>query len=228
MDGKETLMKTCFFIFCLAFAGILNPLFGANWDTEYWQYLTVKNWKSGPYQLSTSGEMRLHQDVSNVYHYRISEYFAYQALPNLDLEVHYSYIYNKPKGAMRFNHTSRLEFEINPSLSFSNGITFKWRNRLELLKKHGVSHIEFVGRHRTLLFLTVRNCGFLSSIQAYDEIHYDFKTSRITQNRFVPIELSYVFKDTVALDLFVMLRHFYIFSLVRWSRSIVLGTEIAF
>ncbi len=226
MRGKDKrLLRVCFFLLTLFY---FNCAFGSKTDTEYWQYINWKNWEHGPYKLYTIGEIRLNKDISRVYYYRITENFSFQAFPGLDLEAHYSYITNKSKGATQFKHTSRLELEVNPTLNFDNGISATWRNRLELLKKQRVSHIQFVVRHRALLSFPIENWGCLTSIKTYDEVFYDFDTNKFTQNRFVPFQLSFVLHRDLTINMFLMLRNFFSFSTSKWNRSIVLGTEVQF
>jgi hypothetical protein len=172
--------------------------------------------------------MRLNRDISKVFYYKISENFACKTLPYLDLEAHYSFIEQKNRGAKSFKNTNRLEFELNPFFTFDNGITCKWRNRLELAKRQGVSRIQFVARHRCMISFPIENYGSLTSVNMYEEIFYDFDTNQFNQNRFTPIELSFIFNREMTLNLFLMLRDFYNSSSERWYRSIVLGTGAAF
>lgn len=215
------------FLLVLLFA-YFHAGFGAKWDVEYWQYFNGKNWEKGPYKLYTIGEVRLDKDLSTFYYYRISENFAYKVQSDLDLEAHYSFIRHKSLGASAFSNVHRLEFEVNPSAKLRNGSMLKWRNRIELLKRETVAHIQFVFRHRVSFSIPFVNCGRLQSINMYDEIFYDFDRNKITQNRFVPIELSIALSQKVNLELFFMIRTFFSFRLNEWRRSIVLGSSLKF
>jgi len=204
---------------------LVGPIQASQWDSEYWQSLTVKNWEKGSCKLYTAFETRLNRDHSRFNYYRISENFAYQALPDLSFEAHYSFLYSKSHGASRFLNSNRLEFEMNPSLNLSKGIVWRWRNRLELIKRQGISPIRFVFRHRFMTVFSIKS-GPLSSVNVYDEFHYDFSTKKITQNRFVPIELSFIVNRYLSIDLFFMIRNF--FTSNQWYRSMVAGSEINF
>lgn len=222
-------MKKLVYVFLVCFALFrIGEIYGNGWDVEYWQYLNLKNWECGPYKLYTIGETRLNHNISTFYYFKIAENFAYQALPFLDLEAHYCFIYNKSRGSSQFKHANRLEFEINPFVTFEDWVTLKWRNRIELQKKQGVSHIQFIARHRTLASFAIKKSCYLTSIQIYDEIFYDFDTNRISQNRFVPCELSFKADCDITVDLFVMIRNFYSFSSKKWYKSFAIGSEIGF
>lgn len=200
----------------------------SQWDGEYWQYLNWTNWECVPYKLYTVAEARVNHDFSKFYYYRITENFAYQALSWLDLEAHYSFVYHESRGATHFKNTHRLEFEVNPWMRFDNGITLKWRNRFEFLKKQGVSHIQYVLRDRLLALFPFENCGRITAFKIYDEVFYDCTLGKVTQNRIVPIELTLKVNECTALDLFMMVRNFFGLSSHKWYRSIVIGSELSF
>lgn len=215
-------------LFALAIGFFFSTLGATEWDLEYWQYVRFENWKSKPYSIYTIGEVRLRDDLSQFYYYRIAENFAYQALPHLDLEAHYSYIYYKTRTSMRFNSVNRFEFEANPDLTLCNGIQLIWRNRLELLKKQDIKHFQFVIRQRLMAVIPIECAGKLTAIHVYDEVFYDFDTHKFTQNRFAPLELTFQLTERVTIDVFLMARHFFSLSSSKWYRSIVLGSALRF
>lgn len=218
-------MKFSFFLIILVCRiSFLNAV----WDVEYWQFVNWTNWKSDPYKLYTTSELRFEEDCVSVYHYRITENFSYHALPKLNLEAHYSLIYNRSKNETRFLRRHRFEFEINPFYYFSNGISFRWRNRLELEKKQTVSHIEFFFRHRFLVVIPVDTGTKLTEIRAYNEVFYDFDNNKFSQNRFVPLELHFFFEKNNYVNAFIMIRNFFSFGQSKWYRSVVMGTELGF
>jgi hypothetical protein len=200
----------------------------ADWDLEYWQLVNWKNWESGPYKLYTIGEVRVHQDISKCYFYRIAENFAYRALPWLDLEAHYSFIYHKSLGATEFTRINRLELEANPFFEFEDGTLITWRNRLELLKRQNVKHIQFIFRDRITIRFPITGYKYLKAISLYDEVFYNFDHHKFYQNRFVPLMLTISLNRNVDLDAYFMIRTDYSFSLVTWYRSWVIGSVLNF
>lgn len=224
IHAKSRIFLTAF----LLLFGCSVSAYASSWDFEYWQYLNWKNWEHGRCKLYTVGEMRMNKEASQFYYYRVTENFAYQALPCLDLEAHYSFVHHKSRGALHFTNTSRLEFEATSSMFLNHGIAIKWRNRIEFLKKENISNIEFVFRHRIMASIPIECCGKLTSINLYDEIFYDFNNNKITQNRFVPIEMSFTLDRHFSCEVFFMIRNFFSFSADKWYRSIVLGSQLNF
>lgn len=213
-------------IILLIFVVMCSSAYATKWDVEYWQFLNLKNWESGKYQLYTRAELRANRDLSRMYYYRIAENIVYQALPWLDLQGHYSFIYQKPRGAAHFTTGHRVDLETNLLFHLHRGIDLRIRNRVEINKRQQVSHIQFVSRNRAMVSFLQENRGMLTSVDVYDEFFYDFDTSKFNENRLVPIQLSLSFSRRVHLNLFLMVRHFFTSS--KWYRSIVLGTELEF
>jgi len=205
-----------------------NSALASSWDWEYWQYFNWTNLKCGPYKIYTIGELRLNKDISRFYYYRLTANSAYQALSWLDLEAHYSFIYNKSRGSQHFTYASRLEFEANPILRLDHGITLKWRNRFEFLRRQHNSKIQYILRHRMEATFPVKCFGRLTSIKCSDEFFYNVATNKFTQNRFIPIEMSFVLNSKISIDIFIMLRNFYSLSSDKWFRSMVFGSELKF
>lgn len=224
------IINLSFFILILSTIASLNfsILYASKWDVEYWQYLNWKNWECSPYKLYTIGEMRLNHDVSKFYYFKISENFAYQVHPRLDLEAHYCYLYSKGRGATNFTNTNRIELELNPSLPLNDGITLNWRNRMTFIKKQSIEHIQYVFRHRFKVVFPITNCSHLVAFSCSDEIYYDMGISKLTQNRFIPAELTFQLLPKLEVDVFLMVRNFFSTSSDKWYRSIVLGSEFHF
>lgn len=204
----------------------------ADWDVEYWQYLTVDNWKQGKCRLYTLGEIRFNNDISRVSYYRIAENFAYSANRYVDFEAHYSFLYHVPAGDGNFKSTHRIEFEVNPSIPLGNGYKLLGRNRAELIRSQGNSHWQTVLRHRSRLIIPI--CGWewcwgkVVSYNISDEIFYDANRQKFTQNRFIPLEFSFEFPSSISMNAFFMVRNNYSFSMQKWYRSFVLGSYLSF
>lgn len=201
-----------------------SSIYGSNWDVEYWQYFQKSHIECRLFKLYTSGVIRLDKDITRFYYYRISENFAYHATCSLDLEAHYSFIYSKPMGQTSFANKSRLELEINPKFCFGNSVEWQWRNRLEIVKRQHISHPQYVLRER--LLGTIPICGTkILAFSFYDELFYDFNLKKITENRFVPLQMSFSL-CLVNIDVFFMVRNY--FSSDQWYKSFVIGADVAF
>src|SRR5689334_14089818 len=64
-------------------------------DLQYWSRMTLKTWERNEFSLSTYGESRIMQDLSDVRLYLISEQALYHWHENLDLGMNYSYLSSK-------------------------------------------------------------------------------------------------------------------------------------
>lgn len=212
--------------FIIIFLGFTSLVFSTFWDQEYWLFMRCEQWNKSPYKFYYSGEVRSNHAMKKVYHYRMSENFLYEARPHLDLEAHYSYIFSKPKDSCHFRNTSRYELEINPYFSIKNS-HFRFRNRIEFIKRNRETDWQYVFRQRTSLRFLVKNMVYITSIGMNNEFFFDFKRDQITQNRFVPLEVSFKF-SSINLNAFIMIRDLHSFNFNRWLKSFVVGTEISF
>jgi len=213
--------KLCFFLFFW----LCTSAHATDWDVEYWQDFSLKTAHWGKFQLNTVGEIRFNHDISRFYYVRINENLVYHFLPYLDLEAHYGFIRKKPVGS-KFISDNRLEFEVNPFVRLENGIWLKVRNRLELIKQQHIAHIRFILRHLFLISIPIENCGRLTGYSAWDEVFYNFDRKKFTQNRLVPLNLTFKIREDLKVDLFLMMRIF--FSNSQWNRSYVIGTKLSF
>lgn len=221
--SRKSLWITYFiflFLPCIAYA--------SKWDTELWHFTSFTNWNSGSYRLYTTGEIRLHKNCSEVYYYRITGNLAYTGVKHLDFEFHYSCLHICSLNNPDFHYTHRYEFEANPWYKFNNGVTLRWRNRLEILKRQTTHYLHFIFRHRFLVEVPLKGPFHLEAYRAYDEIHYDFEHQLFFQNRFVPFELVFNLNRESNFAAFVMIRNFFSLSLRTWHRSIVFGGNLSF
>ena len=210
----------------LLFLFSFNFLNATSWDAEYWQYFDWKNWEKGSYKLYTQAEVRLNRNSSRFCYLKISECFAYQALPCLTLEAHYSYLYHKGRGSPHFINTGRIELEVNPKWKLHDAVTIVWRNRFELIKNAHIPRWGTAFRHRVGIVLKPFDKERLVSIGCSNEVFYDFHTRKFTQNRFKPLEISFEIVEDKFFDFFLMVRNF--FSSNRWYKSLVVGGELEF
>lgn len=226
LQWKHVAYLICLLAFCQSSA--LQAAKDTKWDTEYWQFLRWKNWENGPYKFYASGEFRVNKDVTQFYFYRVTANFAYEVNKNLTLEAHNSWEWEKPLGSTHFMNADRVELEINPSVKLDHDILVRWRNRFEFIKRQGNSRLQYIFRHLVRATLPVKNCGKLAAINAFNEVFYDFRTGRVIQNRFAPIELSFQLKKELSVDLFLLIRNVYAARERVWHNSLVLGSVVGF
>lgn len=218
-------MLKSFFYFFLFFPVVI---YASSWDVEYWQDFEVTNWKSDPYRLYTTGEVRFNKDISRSYYYRLTGNLAYEVHKHLNLEMHGSYIYSHGKNSTRFTNKSRLELEANPHFKLNNGLELKWRDRVEFLKRQAVHFLQYIFRHRLTLVYPIENCGRIKSISCSDEFFYDIAKGKFTQNRFKPLIVKIAMDKDTFIECYVMIRNFSDINTGQWFKSIVLGSGFDF
>src|SRR3990167_4356402 len=54
-------------LFLTSFMLFSSTVHGVKWDLEYWQFINVKNWKKGAYELFSSCLVRFDQNISDFY-----------------------------------------------------------------------------------------------------------------------------------------------------------------
>lgn len=200
---------------------------GAKYDVQYWQGFEWTNWESGRFRLYTNGLTRITHDVRHFTYYRLTEAFAYRALDDLTLEIHYSYLREKTVGATHFGTRNRIEVEVNPHHKFKNGIKVSWRNRMEFIKEQNRLHVQYVSRQRLTVTFPIKDCAPLKEVKIADEVYYNFNQKYFTQNRFFPIILNFGIAHSVSLDIYVMIRTHRSSSKI-WHRELVFGSNLNF
>jgi hypothetical protein len=193
---------------------------------EYWQYLLHTQCECGPFKIYALGEIRFNHDITKFYYSRVAENFSCQLMRNLDLIVSYSFLYKKTRGHKHFSNANRLELELNPSMYLCEGLIVKWRNKMMFLKQQHNPNVIYIFRHRSELNYILENCGPLVAFKCYDEIYYDFNDSTFTQNRFVPIGLTFAPRPSISIDVYFMIRNFR--SNLHWYRSFVFYSQLEF
>jgi hypothetical protein len=203
-----------------------SQAFGAHWDAEYWQYVDWTQAECDKFTWYGAGEVRLNRELGTLYYFRITECLRYKVNDNLDLEAHYSFLYDRPIGHEFFRTTSRIELEFNPHFDLSSQISYQGRNRLELLKQQHNPQIVPIYRHRSRLVRTLENSGKIKSVSVGNEIFIDLLTNEITQNRFVPILVTLSLGEKRTMDLFLQIRNFR--SADLWRQSVAFGSSLRF
>jgi len=79
-----------------------------------------------------------------------------------------------------------------------------------------------------MMIYPLEECGKLVAVKWGDEVYYDFDTTKFTQNRLIPLELTFALSPHTTVDLFFMIRNFFSFSSHKWYRSFVVGSEVCF
>lgn len=119
----------------------------------------------------------------------------------------------------------RPELEINPHYELNKELRLDWRNRMEWRENQGAPSTFNRTRHRLQLAWTLpRPLGPLTRIFANDEILMDMHLRRPTENRFVPLGLTFKLTDSMDLDVFYMIDSKRVKA--YWKLESVLGTYL--
>lgn len=214
------------FYLCVFLLVFFNCAFIEAYDCEYWQQFQWIQFNKKSLRFYTTGEVRIHDDVSKGNFYRISENMAYEVVKNLDLEFHYSYIYSKPKGDRFFTARSRIEFEVNPTINIFYHTLLHSRARFEIEKNHSDQELHYTYRLRCRLVYLIENNKLMRAIECSDEIFYRINTNEFRQNRFIPLGIEFKLGSKAALFTYFVVRNF--ISAGRWHHSIVIGSDLRF
>lgn len=222
-NKMNSFLRNCIFVFFSI--GVFHV---EAWEGEYWSQMTLTNFDKDAYRIYSAAEVRVDRNFTQIYFIRLSECFVYRLLDNLDTEAHYSFIYRKAPGIPNYEVINRLEFEINPRFDLGEGVKLLSRNRLELVKPQNSSIYRQVLRHRLLIGFPIENWGNLITISCSDEVFYHCNQHKFTQNRFIPLQMTFQLETKVTVDLFFMIRNFFSTAEDKWLNSLVFGSQVTF
>ena len=152
--------------------------------------------------------------------------FKYEALPWLDLGLGLSALsIQNPASGIRYSQF-RPEFEIDPHLQLAPQLRLDWRNRLELRTNDDPTFpAHDRTRHRLQLGWTLpRPLGPLTRLFASNEWLIDLHQHQWTENRLVPLGLTFKLTPHTDLDCFYL--HLATRTHGTWQQESVLGTYL--
>lgn len=200
---------------------------GSDCYSEYWQKLFWEMWKNESFALGTYIKIDTGNHLENIRSIQINEQFLWKASQNLELELHYAYIHGRsivPNSPWMWQH--RLELEANRTFHPFCNYLIKTRNRLEIRRLQSESKTLYRLRQRTMLIIPFEGSGILKSFSIYNELFYNISTTRFTQDRICPFQITFSSSDSMEIDLFFLIRFFN--SNNMWYKSAVVGTQFSF
>ena len=201
------------------------PVARAGDDFGSWHALSLKFHDDERWTLSAVGQLRFRDASSEWFAYQLSPQVVYKVSPYLRLGMNYTYLPTKPPGSDDFLDQHRWETEINPRWPVNGWLTLDLRNRFELRWLEGRRGTNERSRHRPQANLKVKGLGPLESIFINNEFFYDYVAHRYSENRLVPLGLSFHVSEHVGFSTYYMLQS------VRangdWNNSHVLGTQLS-
>lgn len=159
-------------------------------DWQTWNFASVKYLDTEKLDLVAVGQFRLRDDFSEFSHFTLSQRVQFDPRPWLGLSLNYTYLHTLPASADDFVDIHRPEFEITPRWHLL-GLDWELRNRLELRYIEGVDEVRPRLRHRLQGTLPLTGMGKLSALIFSNEVFYDTTLDRISENRLLPLALSF-------------------------------------
>jgi hypothetical protein len=215
--------KWLLFVFLIGILGKIHFLMSA--DTQYWQRIFITHWKNDQWKFYSQLQFRFYNLPKHFRYSLLSPSLRYRALPWLDFELHYSWIESRTTPHEPLFPTHRLEFEINPFFKLNSCVTLYFRNRYELIKRHGTNKLHSTLRNRIKFELTFKNKSKLEIGAFHNETFYNLITDEFFENRLVPIELTYKLNKSLKISPYLMART------LRntegyWRTALVFGTNL--
>jgi hypothetical protein len=155
----------------------------------------------------------------------VSPRVKYAALPWLDLGVGLSALsIENPNTHIRYGQF-RPELEINPKYDLTKSLRLEWRNRMEWRLNENAAFTTHRTRHRLQFAWTLpQPFGPLTRLFASNEWLVDLHRGQWTENRLVPLGLTFKLTPSADLDFFYMICSSRIKA--EWRPESVLGTYL--
>lgn len=189
---------------------------------EWWSWTMLDLWRRPPWSGGLFLGNRLDFD-EGAYVQIASPRLRYQALSWLEAGVGLSLL-SIENGAIQDRYWQfRPELELNPKLDITRQIRLEWRNRMEWRMNEGDSFRSSRTRHRLQLAWMFPNAtGRLTRAFVSNEWLVDLHRGAWTENRLVPLGLTWKLTHQSDLDLFYMVlsRH----DANGWRGEPVIGT----
>lgn len=190
---------------------------------EWWMWSNVDYYRKPPWTGSVfMGNFADEADGS--YAQMVSPRVKFAAAKWLDLGLGLSMLRLENTATHDRYDQLRPELEINPHYELQQ-VRLDWRNRMEWRENQGAPSTANRTRHRLQLAWTLpQPLGPLTRIYASDECLMDLHLRRPTENRFIPLGLTFKLTDSMDLDLFYMIDSKR--TKATWKSESVLGTYL--
>jgi hypothetical protein len=191
---------------------------------EWWAWTNVDYYRKPPWTGSVfMGNFA--DEVDGSYAQMVSPRVKYAASSWLDLGLGLSMLRLENIATHDRYDQLRMELEINPHYDLTKHLRLDWRNRLEWRENQGAASTSNRSRHRLQFAYTLpQPLGPLTRIFASDECLMDLHLRRETENRLVPLGLTFKLTDSMDFDLFYMIDSKR--TKTVWKHESVLGTYL--
>ena len=205
---------------------ILAGVAQASDDVQYWQRLTLKTWQQDPWNLSTTGEFRAVDDVSDASYYQLTQRLGYKWIEPWELGIAYTYLSQETKVGLRevFKDQNRLELEASHRWKPAEWMEIKNRGRVEFrwIEDRGSDNSRY--RHLWELVFPVKNVSPMRAVYVNTELFYDFNRERPVEYRSTPIGIDLKLSEKAGLKVFYMIQSTR--GTNDWASNQVIGTHV--
>ena len=208
----------------LLFALLLLVFTPALLADEWWAWTHLEIWRQSPWTAGLFMANRLDFD-DGAYVQLVSPRLKYELNPWLDAGLGLSLlsIENTSTGDRYFQ--GRPEVELNPKFDLTRHLRLDWRNRMEWRLNEGENFTTHRSRHRLQLGWTLPEpAGPLTRIFINNEWLIDLHRGEWSENRLVPLGLTFKTSSHTDLDLFYMLLSHHPHD--EWQTEQVIGTYL--
>lgn len=172
---------------------------------EWWAWSNIDYYRKPPWTGSVfMGNFA--DEVDGSYAQIVSPRVKYAATDWLDLGLGLSMLRLENIATRDRYDQIRMELEVDPHCDLTKQLRMDWRNRMEWRENQGAPSATNRSRHRMQLAWTLpQPLGPLTRIFASDEILMDLHLRRQTENRLVPLGLTFKLSEAMDLDLMYMI-----------------------
>lgn len=158
--------------------------------------------------VTTWGQIGISDSTPNPSRVQVGPKMAYDPWEYLTFGVNYSYFQkealNRATGEFETSNEHRAEFEVDPHYTFENGIQINLRNRWEHRWFIQTGSQNDRTRHRLELVFPVKRAGPLTDVFTSAEFFYDWDRDLNSEDRIVPLGLTFTLARKVKLKAFYM------------------------
>ena len=211
----------------LGAAGLMMVLFSAAVKADDWQNWNnaALRWYDGEiFHLTAAMEIRITDDISDATLFRVGQAAGTSLAPWLRADIAYRYTEAKVASGS-YRHQHRAEFQLTPHHALTDQLAVSFRNRVEWRWTQGAGQVNERTRHRLQFNLSTPDWRPLRGLYASNELFYDFNRERTSENRFIPLGLTFRLHDQASLGIHYMLRSTR--GADSWSQAHVIGTALS-
>ena len=191
-----------------------------NLSAEMWNWFIVDVWQNERTLLHIYADQRWAEGRGS-YLQIVSPRVTHRILPALDVGLGMSVLHIDPELGDTFIQL-RPELELNPRYSFGEHWSLHNRNRLEARWNDFGGGPRWRTRHRLQLTRKVESMGPMRSWYLNNEWFGDLQQVRYSENRAVPLGVSFQITEKMTFDLFYMVRSTHLVD--TWEHDHIAGT----